>query len=237
MALSKRSKKRANKTRKHDLGSTLLTENSPWPVQEAYKALRTNLSFMLPGSECKVVCVTSGFPGDGKSSNIVNIAVSFADIGNKVLLLDSDMRLPTLNRKVGVNGIPGLADLLTGKSTASEVLQRNVHGLDFISAGNIPPDPTWLLQSKQMEVFPEEMRNYYDWIFVDLPPITTVTDASILSKYMDGYLLVVRHMSTEYRAVTDMVNQLEKVNARILGFIYNDYQDTQSGYYKKYYRK
>ena len=128
MALSKRSKKRANKTRKHDLGSTLLTENSPWPVQEAYKALRTNLSFMLPGSECKVVCVTSGFPGDGKSSNIVNIAVSFADIGNKVLLLDSDMRLPTLNRKVGVNGIPGLADLLTGKSTASEVLQRNVHG-------------------------------------------------------------------------------------------------------------
>lgn len=237
MALSKRSKKRVNKARKHDLGSTLLTKESPWPVQEAYKALRTNVSFMLPGSDCKIVAVTSGFPGDGKSSNVANIAIAFADIGKKVLLLDSDMRLPTLNRKVGVKGIPGLADLLTNQSSATEVMHKRVHGLDFISAGNIPPDPTWLLQSEQMKVFLQEMRKYYDWIFVDLPPITTVTDASILAENVDGYLLVVRHMMTEYRAVTDMISQLEKVNARILGFVYNDYQDTQSSYYKKYYRK
>ena len=237
MALSSRNKSKVRKIELGDLKETLLTNDSPWPVQEAYKALRTNISFMLPGSECKVVCVTSGFPGDGKSSNIVNLAISFADIGKKVLLLDCDMRIPVLASMIGGKGTPGLADFLTNQNSAHEVLQRHLHGVDFISAGSIPPDPTWLLQSEQMKVFLRGMRNHYDWIFIDLPPVTTVADASILSELMDGYLLVVRHMSTEYPAITNMINQLEKVNARILGFVYNDYQNEQGNYYKKYYRK
>ena len=145
--------------------------------------------------------------------------------------------MPTCSSKLGVNGIPGLADLLTNQAGLSDICHKNVLGIDFISAGTIPPDPTWLLQSEQMSLFLSEMRKFYDWVFIDMPPITTVTDAAIISRHIDGYLLVVRHQSTEHGAVADMLAQLEMANAKILGFIYNDYTQTQNGYYKKYYKR
>lgn len=234
----KRTKGKKNKSNKFDSSLMLLSDKAPWSAQEAYKALRTNITFSLPGTDCKIVCVSSGFQGDGKSINTINTAISFGQLGKKTLLIDCDMRLPTCATKLGAKGAPGLSDVLVGQSPLTEALQRDVHGIDFISAGNIPPDPTWLIQSQQMGVMLEELRKFYDWIFIDLPPVTTVADASIISRYADGFLLVVRHESTEYRAIADMLSQLEMAGAKILGFIYNDLSQNEGRYYyKNYYYK
>ena len=220
----------------------ILSASSAWPVQEAYKALRTNITFSMPGSGCKVIGISSAFAHDGKSINAVNMAIAFGQIGKKVLLMDCDLRLSTCASKLGIPGVPGLSDILVGEVQFNEALHKSEkHGIHVLPAGNIPPDPTWLLQSDQMKTLIELMKRYYDYIFIDLPPVTTVADASIMSKYIDGFLLVVRHQVTELRAINDAIAQLKFADAKIIGFVYNDV--TQEGhryyrhYYKNYYRE
>lgn len=226
-------KKREVKNRIASSDKFLLSGDSPFVVQEAYKALRTNVAFSLPGGECKVIGVTSAERGDGKSSNAINVACSFAQMGKRVVIIDCDMRLPTVASKIGIKGQPGLSDLLVGECEVGKALRRvEKLNLDVLPAGNIPPDPTRLLESKQIEVLLQELKKYYDYVFIDLPPINTVADAAILSRHIDGFLLVVRHEKTEYREVSEMLNQLRFVNAKIIGFVYND-AETEG---KKYYR-
>ncbi len=218
----------------------LLTDKSPWPVQEAYKALRTNIIYSMPGNECKVIGVTSALQHDGKSINCTNAAISFADVGKKTLLIECDLRLPTVGKKLDIPSVPGLADLLVGQAKYNDTIHRNVRpGLDVLTAGTIPPDPTWLLQSEQMQTLLDGLRKIYEYIFIDLPPVTTVADASIMSGQVDGFLLVVRDGETEIPAVSDMLAQLQLSDAKILGFLYNDvhrennnrYRHSYSGYY------
>ena len=214
----------------------LLTERSPFAVREAYKALRTNVIFSLPGTESKCIGITSAVRGDGKSINAANLAIAFAQIGKRVILVDCDMRLPTVSSKLGIQGIPGLSDFLVGEAKVESTV-RNVErlGISVMPAGNIPPDPTGLLESKQIEQLFTALGKIYDYVIVDLPPVNTVPDAAILSKYVNGYLLVVRHEKTEYREVAEMLNQLHFANAKILGFVYNDVTANGKKYYQKYY--
>ena len=215
----------------------LLTDKSAWPVQEAYKALRTNITFSLPNSGCKVVAVSSAQAHDGKSINTINSAIAFGQLDKKVLLIDCDLRLPTVAHKLGLNGAPGLSDLLVGEAEIGQVLQRETaYGIDVIPAGNLPPDPTWLLQSEQMKRYLNELRKYYEYIFIDLPPVMTVADASIMAQYTDGFLIVVRHEVTDTRAIADTLNQLRLAGAKVLGFIYNDVTQGGGKYYSKYYK-
>ncbi|MBQ1317250.1 MAG: CpsD/CapB family tyrosine-protein kinase [Lachnospiraceae bacterium] len=217
--------------------NSILTDASPWQVQEAYKALRTNIIFSMPGNDCKVIAFTSAFSHDGKSINCLNCAISFGQIGKKVLLIDCDMRLPTIAKKLGIAGTPGISDILAGEAQFGTTLHKDsTHGIHVLPAGNLPPDPTWLLQSDQMNSLLELMRKYYDYIFIDLPPVTTVTDAAIMSKYVDGYLLIVRHQVTEYRAISDMIGQLRLAGSKIVGFVYNDAHNEGGQYYHRYYR-
>lgn len=227
------SEKKQNGRRKGAWNSeNLLTEQSPFAVREAYKALRTNVIFSLPGTESKCIGVTSAVRGDGKSINAVNLAIAFAQIGKRVILVDCDMRLPTVSLKLDIQGTPGLSDFLVGEAKVEGVVRSANHlGISVLPAGNIPPDPTGLLESKQIGYLFSALGKIYDYVIVDLPPVTTVPDAAILSKYLNGYLLVVRHEKTEHRAVAEMLNQLHFANANILGFIYNDI--TADG--KKYY--
>jgi len=233
MAFNKKKKARANT----DVG--LLTESSPWPVKEAYKALRTNLMFSLPDDSSKIIAVTSAFRHDGKSINSVNLAISLGQLDKKVLLIDCDMRLPTIASKIGIKAKPGMSDFIVGQADVRDIFHRSDElGIDIIPAGNIPPDPTWLLQSEKMDKLLDAFRKTYDYIIIDLPPVTTVSDAAILSKKVDGYVLVVRNEVTEFRAIADMLNQLKMADAKIIGFIYNDANSQGGKYYKKgYYRK
>lgn len=197
----------------------LLSNKTPFAVQEAYKALRTNIMFSLPGAGCKFVGVTSPCPGDGKSTTAANLALSLAQIGKRVMLVDCDMRLPTVAAGFRTALTPGLSDFLVGQAKIEDcVRQTATANLSVVPAGNIPPDPTGLLEAKQIEHLFTASRTVYDFVIVDLPPVTAVPDAAILSRYLDGYLLVVRQKRTRHRDVVQMLKQLELTEVKILGF-------------------
>lgn len=214
---------------------SILRDKSPFMIKEAYKALRTNVAFSLPGSEAKCIGVTSGGRAEGKSYNSVNLAIAFAQIDKRVALIDCDMRLPTVASKLGVKAKPGLSDFLVGQARLDEIVRRDVEGVDVLPAGSIPPDPTGLLESPEIEMLMEQLRKAYDYIIIDLPPVNTVADAAILSRCVDGFLLVVRHDATENKAIAEMLRRLRMVGAKLLGFVYNDVPVDDKRYYKKSY--
>ncbi|MDY2628734.1 MAG: CpsD/CapB family tyrosine-protein kinase [Lachnospiraceae bacterium] len=219
----------------------LLDDNSGFAIQEAYKALRTNVIFSLPGNDPKCIGVTSATQGNGKSTNALNMAISFAQIGKKVIVVDCDLRLPTIAAKLNVKGEPGLSNILIGSSTMGECIQHNdAHNIDIIPSGIIPPDATVLLQSEQMKKLIANLKIRYDYVFIDMPPVLVTADAAILSGLVDGFLLVVKHGVSEYRSVAAMINQLKYADAHILGVIYASADEGSRrlkyghyGYYRK----
>lgn len=198
----------------------LLTEKAPFAMQEAYKSLRTNVMLSLPGGDSKCLGVTSACPGEGKSTTSTNLAIALAQIGKRVLLVDSDLRLPTVAAKFRIPAAPGLSDFLTGQARIEDAVRKHEHfGIHILPAGTIPPDPTGLLESAQMGHLIAALKNIYDYVIIDLPPVTTVADAAILSKYIDGYLLVAKINHTEHRKVVEMLRQMQMADANILGFV------------------
>lgn len=233
--IKKKKKKRVNKNR--DEKQMLLTKESPFLIQEAYKALRTNVVFSLPESDTRVIGVTSSEPGAGKSMNAINLAISFGQIGKKVILLECDLRLPTIAAKLEIDGYPGITDLLVGETSLGEVVKKvDQYGIYVIPAGSIPPESTVLLESRQMQKLIQALKKYYQYIIIDLPPIATVVDAAIMSKHIDGFLLVARNDHSEHRAIAQMLNTLRLANAKIIGFVFNDASIQSSHYYGKYYK-
>ncbi len=232
---AKRGSRAVSTQRSIDPRRLILRENSPFMMKEAYKALRTNVAFSLPGSGAKCIGMTSSGRGEGKSYNSVNTAIAFAQIGKRVMLIDCDMRLPTVASKLGVRSKPGLSDLLVGEARLEEVVRRDVEGVDVMPAGSIPPDPTGLLESPEIERLLEQLRKVYDYIFIDLPPVNTVADATIISRCVDGFLLVVRHDKTENKEIAEMLRRMRMVGAKLLGFVYNDVPVDDKRYYKKAY--
>ncbi len=216
----------------------LLTDKIGFAAQEAYKSLRTNVMFSLPGSSCKCIGVTSPTPGDGKSTTAANLAISMAQIGKRVLLIDGDMRLPTVSTAFRIAPVPGLSDFLVGQARIEEVV-RNVESfsMNVMPAGNLPPDPTGLLEDKQLESLFTAFRQIYDYVIVDLPPVITVPDAVILSKHLDGYLLVTRDKKTRHREVKEMLKQLQLAGSRIIGFTTVGGEASGKRYYNYKYRR
>lgn len=218
-----------------DFDMLLLKDTSPFAVREAYKALRTNISFSIPGTDSKVLGVTSANRAEGKSATAINTAISFATLGKRVILVDCDMRLPSIANKLKLKGRPGLTDYLIGEATLTECMRSALGGmLDVMVSGSIPADPTGLLASEHIVKLIEKMKEHYDYVIIDFPPINTVTDAAILSKAIDGFMLVVRHNSTEYKQVEQMLKSLKLANANILGFVYNDAPTSDKGKYGYY---
>lgn len=205
--------------------------------REAYKLLRTNIMFALPRDTegAKVIGVTSSISGEGKSLTTINMAFSMAESGLKVLVIECDMRLPTLGGKMGIAPGPGLSNILARFSSANDILHRNVliKGMDVILAGDIPPNPSELLGSESMRIVLEKMGSYYDYIILDLPPVGSVTDALVVSKFSDGMIVVVRKDYTNAVVLSDTIRQLKHVDAHIVGFVFNDAASSQKAY-KKY---
>lgn len=215
-----------------DSGRILLNSKSPFSMQEAYKTLRTNVIFSLPGSGCKSIGIASANRGEGKSTVAANLAISLAQINKKVVLVDCDMRLPTIASKFGCSSTPGLSNYLSGVCGEPPVISIEYKGIDIIPSGNIPPDSTKLISSMEMVKLVEMLKEKYDFIVFDFPPINIVSDAAMMSGIINGYLLVVRHNQSEYQMVAETVRQMRFANANIIGFVYNGKNDE-----KKYYKK
>ena len=224
----------------YSASSSILNEDTPWAIKEAYKTLRTNVTLSLPDEGHRIIAFTSAEPHDGKTTNAINFAISLGQIDKKVLLIDCDLRKPMVAKMLELDSSAGLSDMISGQARARDVLlHSSEHSIDVIPAGNLTPDPTLLLQSDRMKMTIQELKKVYDYIVIDLPPATVVTDASLLADIIDGFILVIRHNTTDYRSVSDMMEQLNLANAQIIGFVYNDATAGEGHYdynygYKKY---
>ena len=228
--MKKREESNTNST--FDPQKMLLSDKTPFSVQEAYKTLRTNVTFSLPGSGCKCIGVTSAHRGDGKSSISANLAISLAQINKKVVLIDCDLRLPTIAQKFRVRSIPGLSNWLSGDIDEIPITHLEDKNLDIIPAGNLPPDSTALISSQETIRLVERLKESYDYIIFDFPPITIVSDAVLVSGIIDGYLVVVRHEKSENQMINETIRQMRFADAKIIGFVYNGLNVS-----KKYYKK
>lgn len=232
---NKKNKKVAKKNR------VLLSDKSSFAVQEAYKALRTNIIFSIPDNGPKCIGITSATEANGKSTNSINIATAFAQIGKRVIVVDSDMRRPTIAAKLDMPGEHGLSNVLINSDQLWDIIQSNEeYNIDILASGIIPPDATRLLESDRMEWIINELKDVYDYIFIDLPPVLATTDAAILSKCVDGFLVVVKHENSDYKTVISAIKKLRFIGASILGCIYVNAPANSkhlNGYYGGYYKK
>ena len=210
---------------------------------ESYKLLRTKIQFSFTDdASCRVIGVSSALNSEGKSLSSVNLAYSLSQLGKRVLLVDCDMRRPTIPQKLPVAKTPGLSDYLTGQDNSGKLIQMcglkgEEQAFHVISAGRIPPNPMELLSSGKMERLMEHLRGHYDYIILDLPPVDEVSDAMATSKYVDGMLLVVRQNACDRTALNEAVRQFEFVDAKILGVVFNAVNGERGGYRSKYYKR
>lgn len=217
-------------------------------ASEAYKLLRTKLQFSFADDkDCHVIGISSALAGEGKSLTSINLAYSLAQLDKKVLLIDCDMRRPSLNKKLPIKKMPGLSNYLAGQSSVDELVQYcgiadAPKAFCVIASGRNPPNPIELLSSARMSKVLQYLRARFDYIILDLPPVAEVSDAMAVAKETDGMLLVVRQKHGNHIDLMAAVREFEFVGAKLLGVVYNCAQDTAGGYYgrkyyKRYYRK
>ena len=201
---------------------SLLNLNSSFTINEAYKAARTNLSFLLTEGN-NVACFTSPLPGEGKTTTCANIAITFAQTNASVLIVDVDMRKPTIHKLFGLPSKPGLTNILGGFCEIEDAIKHSIYpNLDILTVGHIPPNPVELIGSSQMSKLIKKLSFQYDYVFLDTPPVNIVTDVTVLSRLVSGVVLVTRQGITTTDSVKHAVENLSFVNANILGFILND---------------
>ncbi|MGI6498419.1 MAG: CpsD/CapB family tyrosine-protein kinase [Oscillospiraceae bacterium] len=233
-----------NRSKKNELQqlkidrSHLLTVNSDFFVQESYKRLRTNVFFSLMAeSDCKSILITSASQNEGKSIIAANLAISYAQAGNRVLLLDCDLRRPKLSQLLDLYAPVGLSNLLMDPELLdSALLNSHVPGLSVILAGDIPPTPSELLGSIRMKQLLERLKENFDYIIMDTPPITAVTDTTVLVPQSSGVLFIVRSRYSDHDSVAYALSQLRHANANILGFVLNgsNVEKSNKHRYKKF---
>lgn len=214
----------------------MLCENLSFSAAEAYKLLRTNLMYSIPNKEGgRVVGITSSTRGEGKTTNAINLAYTMAETGAKVLLIDGDMRLPNVAKRLALNGKIGLSGLLVGLYDEGKAVQESgiLPSLTVMTSGTLPPNPAELLGSERMRMAVEKLRNQFDFVVIDLPPVNIVTDALIVSGLVDGMIVMVRQDYTDRRALKECMSSLELVGAHVLGFVMEDAQE-EGGKYGRY---
>ena len=233
-----------DKTKPKKGGQTeLVGGNISFAAAESYKLLRTKLQFSFTEeSSCHVIGVSSALTGEGKSLSAVNLAYTMSQLGKRVLLIDCDMRRPSLATKLPINKTPGLSDFLTGQATAENLIQHcgikdDERAFHAISSGRTPPNPMELLSSQKMNRMLDRLRQVYDYIILDLPPVGEVGDALAVAKLTDGMLVVVRQDYCNRIALNSAIRQFEFVDVKILGVVFNCISEHGGRYGERYYRK
>jgi len=238
----------------------IICENLSFAAKEAFKRLRTNLLLKFSDDDsCHVVGITSAQPTEGKSTIALNLSYSLAELGKNVLLIDADMRRPSIHTKTGITNTPGLAELLIDSNAVASSVHKyqsskNDTNFDILPSGNIPSNPSELLNSKRMENLIKTLRTVYDFIVLDLPPVGAVIDAVTISSQTDGMIVVIRENNCPIGIFRDCVAQIQESSVPILGFVvngalegsgkkagygkygkYGSYGSYGSGYYGNYY--
>ena len=207
-------------------------EKAPKSIDaEAYRILRSNIEYSSFDDEYRVIVVTSSVPGEGKSTTSGNLAIALAQSGNSVLLVDCDMRKPSIHKKFKISNAAGTAELLLRKKLFEEVANKYNENLTIITAGKITPNPSEMLASRAMTAFIEEMKKEFKYIILDTPPLQAVTDAQVLSTKADGVLLVVRAGSTKREMVLNSVDLIKKVQGKVIGTVLNGVENSKNNYY------
>ena len=207
-------------------------EKAPKSIDaEAYRSLRSNIEYSSFDDEYRVIVVTSSVPEEGKSTTSGNLAIALAQSGNSVLLVDCDMRKPSIHKKFKISNAAGTAELLLRKKLFEEVANNYNENLTIITAGKIPPNPSEMLASRAMTAFIEEMKKEFKYIILDTPPLQAVTDAQVLSTKADGVLLIVRAGSTKREMVFNSVDLIKKVQGKVIGTVLNGVENKKNNYY------
>ena len=230
MARKRKQSRQTNKMR-----HVIAKLNPKSPITEQYRTIRTNLQFAAIDEDLRSMIVTSSGPGEGKSITTANLSVVYAQQGKKVLLVDADLRKPTVHYTFRLDNLRGLSNILVGEKTLEETAnETDVDNLDVISCGPIPPNPSELLASQKMKQFLSEALLTYDIVIFDTPPVLAVPDAQIMANIVDGSLLVIRSKMTEYEAAIKAKEALEPAQAKLLGTVLNDREKKQANYYYYY---
>ena len=212
----------------------ILNDNTPFAIRETYNSVRAKLMFLARGEKCPVYVVTSANACEGKTTNAINFAVSFAQLGKKTLLIDADMRNPTINRYFGIKRENGLSELLAGIDEGDPICPSPIENLDFLPSGEIPPNPADLLMSPRMASLLDVLRKNYDYIFLDTPPVVMVADATVVAAKVTGYILVVQSEVTDVRDVQYATEAIRQLDGNVVGFFLNETRQGSGRYYNRY---
>ncbi|KKI93252.1 capsular biosynthesis protein [Bacillus sp. SA1-12] len=215
--------------------SLISLSNPKSPIAEQFRTIRTNIQFTSVDEELKTIIVTSAGPAEGKSTTTANLAVVFAQQGKKVLMIDADLRKPTVHYTFNKENYIGLSNVLTKQETLVEAIQTtSQENLFVLTSGPIPPNPSELLGSKGMKSMLEEAKQEFDVIILDSPPVLAVTDAQVLSNVTDGVVLVTSAGKTEVDSAKKAKELLQSAKAKILGVVLNNKKAQDSQYYYYY---
>lgn len=190
-------------------------------ISEAYRTLRTNIQFSNFDDDINTILVTSTLLGEGKTITAANLALSMAETEKKILIIDCDLRRPSLHKSFNISNAKGISNLLIGQFKFDDVAQKYAENLYILTSGTIPPNPLEMLSSNKMKIFLDEARNNFDLIILDTPPVMAVTDAQVLSTMVGGVLLVIAAGQTEIGATQKAVEQLRYAKANIIGVVLN----------------
>lgn len=218
-------------------GLNLVTQNDPKnPAAEAYRVIRTGIQFAQAGKELQTIALTSCTPNEGKSTTIANLAVVLTQAGKSVLLIDCDMRNPTVHKNFNLSNKVGLSSCISMGTALSDAVQKtSVEGLYALTGGVIPPNPSELLGSEQMKNVLQRAKEQYDYVLIDTPPVMPVTDALIVGRFVDGMILVIASAEIKVEMARDVKNQLVNAGANILGVVLNKVRSEHHGYGYGYY--
>ncbi|GMK46686.1 tyrosine-protein kinase YwqD [Paenibacillus glycanilyticus] len=210
--------------------------NSSSSLSEAYRTLRTNIMFSGIDDPVRTIMLTSASPGEGKTTTVANLAVTFAHEGKKTLLVDADLRKPSVHIMFKKSNRSGLTDALFKENPWQEIVhETEIEHLHLLTAGIIPPNPSEILSSRRMSELVEEWRVHYDVILFDTPPLLAVADGMILSALCDGVILVIKSGKTKFTSARKVLSQLEFAKARVLGTVLNNKKRSKdSGYHYGY---
>ena len=235
--MSKKTKQKSFNSSRTLLKDLSLSPSLKFKVEESYKSIRANITFSLMKKGCKKIVFTSSVAGEGKTTTTINLAISFAQAGQKVLLIDGDLRKPKIHQYFSISNTPGLTDYLGSTVSASKqdrvdlfsiVHVTEYENLSVICSGSIPPNPAEILGSEPMANFLDDVSNDFDYIIIDTPPINIVSDALPIIRESDGVVLVVRYNQSTHPEVEKAIAALEFIDAKILGFVVN-FVETKSG--------
>lgn len=220
-----------------EIARKLIVKMSPKSfVSEQFRVARTNINFSMPDGELKTLLITSSMPGEGKSTTAANLAYLFAQEGKRVILIDSDMRKPTVHYTFHLTNTIGLSNVLTKKVSVTDAInETDLENLQIITSGPIPPNPAELLTASSMDVMITTLKEAYDLIIFDAPPVLSVTDSQILANKSDGTVLVISAGDTDKVSALKAKELLLASKAKIIGTVLNNFKLEKDHYYYQYY--